>query len=614
MESVAAFLPVQPLGPSPFTLGEAVAELGLWAAAARIESWDNQHNRESLDQDISSALAAVGPRLRAVIGDLLPALVTAAGRQTIVQASAEFAKRWQRPSAVSASFRDLAETADSDAAGSWRLRPAAEILASQIGAAHRSWGLLDQASTVLAGDPHPLELKHWLGHDVGEDLTPLLRLEIADRALTSSDSNGKVVVWLLYRRANIGLRLAAGPITFLRPGWAIPNATRVDGQEFEERDELRALLEGPLFPNADELLSEDATEEQFVLVRVDMGSRSAAGAREEATQRVEALISLAVGAGGASWLNTGHAVTLVDGRHPLYSFGGAQGQNRDEFIDSYGINTTGGLLHDWATRLDSALSSGPMPGFLIEAIDAVREASMVEHRDVHFTGARPVTPRVAIALQDHAVELVSSLAQMRPKDLVSALEDSLIDHYWGRLVVESIWAPLDTGHLSRLSHSEVEGLKFWFAPPEDSGVRRVHLDRVWNERGRLQAIKIPPALGHDLQEGLAAISSTVGEAIFVDRARHITRTLRARHRRVRNAITHGNPVTPAAIDSVREFSDQIARRALNLALKSYAANEAISSVLAANHASRQVDHEQMVAGVSRKDRLAAAGTAESSSS
>ncbi|MGI5232510.1 hypothetical protein [Actinoallomurus sp. CA-142502] len=45
--------------------------------------------------------------------------------------------------------------------------------------------------------------------------------------------------------------------------------------------------------------------------------------------------------------------------------------------------------------------------------------------------------------------------------------------------------------------------------------------------------------------------------------------LEARRRRVRNALAHGNPVTFAVVESVRDYAEFLSGSALNLALESY---------------------------------------------
>lgn len=607
MESVAELVPVPHRGPRPFTLGEAVAELGLWAGSARTESWGNPRNRASLDQDVATGIAAIGPRLRASLSDLLPMLVTDENRSTIASAAADFAERWRQTESVDAAFRDLCEASATGSYGVWDLKPMAEVLASQLGETRRGWNVLSEVSTALAGEPDQFQLKRWLGEEaILDDFTPSVRLATAGKLLRTDPPRGRVVVWLLYRRARVGARVSAGRITFLLADWAIPNATRDNGQDFPERDELRALMTDSLSFKEEELISGDPAGERHVLVRVDLGQRSAASATEEATRRVDALLSIAVEAGGVSWINTGTSATLVGGREQMGTFGTNHGRGGNQFHDSYGINATSELLTSWAGRLHTALSTGPMPDFLVEALASVREASMTEHRDVQFYDARPVTPRVAIALEDHAVELIVSLAQMSRDQLISALVQDEADHQWDQLVVNGLLAPLDRSRLTTELAEQAASLTDLVARIDSSGLRIVSLEKLWEVRDRVRALPVSPAARVTLNCCLAAISSTAAEEAVRERSRRSVDLLRKRHRRVRNAITHGNPVSPAAIDSVRVFSERVTREALAVALHAFATGANIPHCLADRSADRNATRASIAGGISVVDRIAEA--------
>lgn len=604
MESVSELLRLPPRAPQPFTLGEAVAELGLWASTARDDSWKNASNRSSLARDIDFHLDIVGPRLRASLSDLLPSLATDTDRATVAIAAADFAERWQRRDTIDAAFRDLCEAASTGSLGVWDLKPMAELISSQLGDAGRDWGLLSNVRTVLSGDPHGFQLEGWLAEGAGsETLTPTIRLDIARNMLTAEPPTGRVVVWLLFDRAQVNARVAAGPITFLLSAWAIPNATRDDGQHFPERDELRAMMADSSQFREDDLVPGDLAGENFVLVRVDLGQRSAAGAAEEATRRVDALLSIAIEAGGVSWLNTGTSATLVDGQERMSTSGAIHRRDGDTFHDSYGIRVTSELLTDWAARLDAVLRVGPMPAFLVEALSSVREASMMDHRDVLFYNARPVTPRVALALEDHAIELIASLAQLHPERLVTVLQQDEADHRWSQMLAGGLVAPLDTNRKTAKLHDAATSLTQSVSRTAPNGVRVVALEKVWEVRDQLRALPVSPAAEITRDFCLAAISSTSDEEVGRERAKQAVELLRTRHRRVRNAIAHGNPVTPVAIGSVREFSQRVTRQALAIALHAHATGTDVSSYLAGRSQDRDETNAEVANGVCMLDRI-----------
>jgi hypothetical protein len=72
------------------------------------------------------------------------------------------------------------------------------------------------------------------------------------------------------------------------------------------------------------------------------------------------------------------------------------------------MGATADILSSVADQLGDALTKGPMPEHLVEALTSLREARMTDHRDVLFYSARRVTPRIATALEDHAMELFAS--------------------------------------------------------------------------------------------------------------------------------------------------------------------------------------------------------------
>jgi len=606
MRSVAELLPVPHLAPQPFTLGEAVAELKLWAETARAESWRDGKNRRSLNLDIASGLNVLGPRLRSRVEDLLRGLDTEHDREAIAAACATFFEIWGTMDAISESFRDLCEAAASGA-GVWDLRPLAEALVSQTGDTVRGWGVLNEAAVALEGDPHSLQIEHWLGEgSTAADLTPTVRLELAESVITSSRVAGNVVVWLLYRRALGLFTLSAGPITFFRMDWAIPNATRDDGQDFIYRDELRTLVSEHSWLVKDDLLGSTPDADRFVLARVDLGERSPAGASEEALRQVEALLSIAVGAGGVSWVYTGTSLTLVDGKDRISSFGGPRGGGKSEFHDTYGMRATADVLEHWAKELGPSLEAGPMPDFLVEALSAFRQATMIDHRDVSIYNERPITPRLATALEDHAIELVASLASTTPETLVAELEEQEVEDEAEQLILTALLAPIDRNRgANRDLAQSSEALEADVAEYSE-GTRFVSLRKTWEARERLRSLPISPATRVTFEAALDAISSVAAEKELLARARAKVAIVRARHRRVRNAVTHGNPVTPAALEGVRSFSRRTSRAALSLALRSFGSRKPIATLLIENAGYRAAAAEQMKNGMSRLQREAAA--------
>jgi hypothetical protein len=72
--------------------------------------------------------------------------------------------------------------------------------------------------------------------------------------------------------------------------------------------------------------------------------------------------------------------------------------------------------------------------------------------------------------------------------------------------------------------------------------------------------------------------------------------MRTRHRRVRNAINHGNPLTTAALESVRGFAERTAQAALGIACEAYSSNTRVDSMLTAERANRQEQRQGLAKG------------------
>lgn len=491
---------------------------------------------------------------------------------------------------IGAAFRDLCAFAQTHDATITALEPRARIIASQLGEAARGFGVLSEISNLLSAEPDDWQIERIRAQDeLFVDDSSSARLAAAQRLLEEDPASGDVVVWCLYRRARVPWRTSAGPITFLRAVSAIQYATGEEEGIFPEQDELRVLLEQSVGFDADQILEHEESGENFVFVRVDLGVRSPHGAATDAEQRTDALLNIAAGAGGVSWVFTGTSVTLLDGAIA----GGRLGSNyarRTPFTDSYGMGATSELVESWSTQLDTALSNGPMPGALMEALGAVTEARLTDHRDVHFYDARPVTPRVATALEDHALEQVATLAQLKPEKLMNELMAEEAGRAWDRWVAGAVTAPLNYREETAEQHREREAVERAICRHSSYGIREVDLRKAWEARDALRKLARVPAVRADLEEALLAISNPAEEKRTRARILAATELVRLRHRRIRNAVAHGNPASPAGIGSIRNYSDSVASDALSLALQSYATSLDIADIIANRASARAKDH------------------------
>jgi hypothetical protein len=595
LRSVAEVLPLKHREGLPYTLGEAVAELGAYAAAVSEDGWSERSvkkNRASISREIEVQSEFVGPHLRELTAPLLQALRGSVGRSQTVDAAFRFAETWHGGAAISVGFRDVCEAAQTVGIPRRSLRSLAAISASQIGpAAEGPFSQLSTAADYLVSTVSDLNRRR-------EDLLPEMlteahRVELAEDMLRRVHA-GRVVVWLAYSRATVlNMRMEAGPMTFLRADWALPNVFDDGPNDFPERRELEGIRKEVVW--LDDLWEASVKpENRLVIVRVDMGSSPLAGAVDTARRRVEALLSVAVEAGGVSW-RSGPYVTILDGRVAGMSLGmnldiGAPGD------DDYGIGATAEIMNNVGTQLGDALADRPMPDSLIEALSALREARMVDHRDVSFYGVRRVTTRVATALEDHAMELIALTIGVRAESLATALQKRETLRVMGQIVASQLtapfngsWAEKDYAHLRDIERSFVYN---------DHGGRVVSIAKAVEIKGEVEAVVMSELERADFNEAVAICTDPTREADLLAEVERFTTLMRARHRRVRNAVNHGLPLEATALDSVRDYAESTSSYAMNLALTWFKAGVSGESLLAREEADLNDRQMRIDSGVS----------------
>jgi hypothetical protein len=564
--SVAEVLPLPHRAVPPYTLGEAVAELGAYAQAVGAADWNrfsSKKNRASLCEEIAAQSVTLGRRLAAVVTSALDDLVDDSDSEAVVAAATRFHDLWHSEMALTDAFYDLCDAAKTTGTTSRALRNLSAIIISQVGpAGHGAFSLLNRAADALVNTEE--DLIRWRDSHLPDPLTEADRLEMATKLLVSAPA-GRIVVWTVYYRATIwGMREVAGPMTFLRADWALPNAFDIETHDFPERAELQGMREGVSWLNEVHVESLKA-EYRLVLVRVDLGERQLAGAEEEARRRVDAVLSVAVEAGGTSWRNTDAAAVLIDGNVRSSSLGLRLREAPDLKGDSYGMGATAEILRSTADQLGDALAKGPMPDRLVEALTSIREARTTDHRDVLFYGARRVRPRVATALEDHAMELIASVIQVRSEKLAEALQRREALDQASRAIANQLMAPF-IGSLSREHHERRQELEREISEYSSQGIRLVSVSKVVALQARVRALPMSDLQRSDLEDALAICTDPHREERFLEQMWRETGILRARHRRVRNAVNHGLPLHETALNSIRNYSDNTSSAALNMAI------------------------------------------------
>ena len=564
LRSVAEVLPLQHRAELPYTLGEAIAELGAYAHAVGATDWESRAahgNRSSLRTEINSQFEALGDRLAASLAPLLNDLFDDSEPTAVVAAATRFGEAWHTKSTIADAFRDLGDAAQVPGATSRTLQKLSAIIASQVGlAANGAFSQLSQAADALVNTEE--ELARMSDQPLAKSLTEARRLDLAEEILVSAPM-GRVAVWVGYDRAIVSsMRVVAGPMTFLQAAWALPNALDGGPNDFPERAELREIREGA--PWLDDLNVEALkVDNRLALVRVDLGERQVAGAVEEARRRIEAVLSVAVGAGGVSWQSTSAYAILLDGK-VLGSTLGSILRDATAPEDSYGMGATGDMLMNIADQLGDALIKGPMPEHLVEALSALREARMIDHRDVLFYGARPVTPRIATALEDHAMELIASVLGVHSRTMAAALQRREAFDQAGRRIAGQLRAPFDNAW-SREHHKGRQELERKITE-YSHGRHVVSVAKAVALEAEIRALPMSELQRADLDDALAICTKPEREREMLDEMLREASLLRARHRRVRNAVNHGLPLDATALNSVREYADRTSSTALNIAL------------------------------------------------
>jgi hypothetical protein len=567
VRSVAAVLPPLHSALPPYTLGEAVAELGAYAQsvdAVRWSSRSSRNNRQSLRDEINAQTVTLGERLHELVAPLLDALHDGTGQEAVIAASANFHEEWHSAGAITEAFRDLCRAAQVPETTSRVQRALSAIIASQIGpAAHGASSLLSQAAEVLIATEEDLD--RWREEPVPKPLTDALRLEMAKDILINAPA-GCVTVWLAYYRAVASeMRTVTGPMTFLRPDWALPNAFDRGPHEFPEGAELREIR-GDV-PWIDELHSRALDEDnQFVLVRVDLGKRQLAGAEDDARGRVNAVLSVAVAAGGVSWQSVDAVAVLLNGIVRASSLGLGL-QSSPGPMESYGMVATGEMLSKVAEQLGQALTRGPMPEHLVMALTALREARMTDHYEVLFHGAQRVTPRVSTALEDHALELIVSFLGVHPITLGDALQRRQTLNHVGRQIASQLMAPFNDAWM-RGPHEGLRELEQRICSFSQDR-RLVSPAKAIAHQAEIRALPMSDLQRADFENALSICGDPARERQLLEEIWRETTVLRARHRRVRNAINHGLPLNLTTLTSIRHYAEATSNIALDIALSRF---------------------------------------------
>lgn len=566
LRSVAEVLPLPRRSGPPYTLGEAVAELGDYAQTVPASDWTKKqckNNRAILGKEIRAQIEPLGGRLRALASPILGDLLGDSSHEAVVAAATRFGQVWGSEAAVIDAFQDLCAAAKVSGTTSRALRAMSAVIASQVGAAgHSAFSSLRDAADALVSREE--DLAHWRGGQHPGPLSEEDRLEMARGSLVAAPA-GRIIVWTVYYRADLSnMREAIGPMTFFCADWALENAFEPEFQDFPERAELRSIREDVRWLenlNAERLNPEN----RLVLARIDLGIRQVAGALEEARRRIDALISLAVQAGGTSWQSAGAAAVLLNGKVRTTSHGLTLRSTPALSSDTQGMQSTAEILGSVAKHFGDVLSERPMPDELIEALISLREARMTDHRDVFFSGAHRVGPRMATALEDHAMELFASALGVGGEDLSIAIERREALRQADSRIAGQLMGPFDEAPFRGRSAGREE-LERRISAYSRRGIRAVSIAKAVALKDEIRALPMSELERADLEDALAVCTDPDRERKFLEELGAETERFRKRLRRVRNAVNHGLPLREATLNSIRTYAADTSGMALDIAL------------------------------------------------
>ncbi|MFF3016904.1 hypothetical protein [Streptomyces sp. NPDC057939] len=291
-------------GSSVLPLTVIVDEVLEWLElASGVDAWKNAANRASLRSDLEESARALGPGLRAHIATSLadfqaafarlvnspgtvlkqpPGSRTDAVWTDVATAGENLLAALETDEGARASWDDLVATARDRALAGREYRPIADLLFDQLRRRGLdAKGIFRGLVSVMAFGREP-DSPH-----IGERDVPLEeRIASARTYLGTRAVAEPVVVWLGYQGRTF-LHLSAGRVSFLDAHWAVPNA-RPGRQDFEHKAELWEFVRhGDLFKVA-ELVDEESDVD--FLVRVDLGTTTAADAVDRAVRTVETII------------------------------------------------------------------------------------------------------------------------------------------------------------------------------------------------------------------------------------------------------------------------------------------------------------------------------------
>ncbi|MCA0146656.1 hypothetical protein [Blastococcus sp. LR1] len=553
--------------PAALPLAPLVGEVEVWLTSARDESWRRSDNRESLKQEVLASQKSVAPALGAHLGadlttyvaDILAALArtdrAVAEKARLVTATNTLRTRLAQPAALAASWVDLGSAVkalDFFAAAATVMQ-----LEAQLNLTHRDGKhVLDEVRNILRRDSWTVEFARQRLGDVPQrppiefdkdeplDIAPAEVLDLASRSLVEPGKDGHAVVWGMYDRAAVEGTAEVGPITAYFAPWVIARAF-----DTEEQSPLLAEVRNLWHARRDHESNEDLRG--HVLVRVDLGVRTPVGALDDGIDLVEALMDAVLSLGSNNrWGKPKWWTLLVDGEEMRSIL--SRGSKRPEFEDSLGMENAARVLARESQTLGRAFLH-PLPWHLREALRSCAEASHAESRAVSLYREWHNDERTVLLLLDAALEHMAALGDTSANQLVERIAELWPSSGRTRLILWAIDLCLHRRDgLSRPSDA-AKDLKRRIVANRD-GLTETSLLRAYYLLNDLIGVCSSPLQAAVVRRLIGQLGDLTVYEHEESRLQDEARLTRTRQRRVRNALTHGNPVTRPVLVSVLPFT------------------------------------------------------------
>lgn len=585
----------------------------------RDESWkpegkkpNKKNNRTSLRSEVEETQRALGTGLREYLGQSFTDYLSAfnqvlqtplrddADVTTFVNAQRAVTERLVHPEGLDATWSDLRRAVEDldvfsaanaaaqlqsqlDLAG----RDGSRVLSDIVGILRRNAWSVGMAREVWGeGTAQPLaEVNAQETVDAPADEV----MRLATRAVSETGREGHVVVWSMYDRAAISTTSRTlGPMTVFMAQYIV-------GVGFERHDEAPPAIEE--FRGLRHVKRHYERGYDFrndVIVRIDLGNRTPVGALDSARDLVETLMDALQSMGSLGrWGKTVWSEVLVDGEDWGGSFG--RGSRAALTEDTYGMRGVDSFLEEASDHFGRALLERPVPWHLRGALRSCAEASHANSRAISLYGEWHNDERSIVLMLDSAFEHLAAFADTTAADLSKRISAVWPQADRDHLIVAMINVCLFSDYLSVRLPEDVEALKSEILTGAEGHDLRV----AHHVLDRLVAVARSPLQGAAVQRLVGQLGDTTLYAEETERLTQNTNLLTDRQRRVRNALTHGNPVIRPVLASIVEFSHFRTKVALRAALEAFTESADLKDYLQTKEAERAEDEAAMRSGKSQ---------------